>query len=98
VKVTVKEFKEIAMKVCNDCFESKPLTEFYLWCGKYYRAACNPCKNKQDHQRVLTKKLNGGDKSITNCSECGLLCKKVYGKTECVTCRRKLGLITGVYQ
>jgi NAD-dependent SIR2 family protein deacetylase len=75
------------VKTCNDCFEIKPIDDFYLWQGKYRRAACNPCKNKQDHQRVLSKKLAAGDRSIVNCSRCDLLMRKVTNRKVCQACR-----------
>jgi recombinational DNA repair protein RecR len=75
------------VKTCNDCFQIKPIEAFYLWQGKYRRAACNTCKNVQDHQRVLTKKLAAGDRSIVNCEGCDLLMRKVTTRKICLICK-----------
>ena len=77
-------------KKCADCLENKPIESFYLWMGKYRRNSCNPCKNVQDHQRILTKKLAAGDRSIVNCENCDLLMRKITTRKICLTCKGKI--------
>jgi len=75
------------VKTCSDCFKVKPVDDFYLWKGKYRRNACNPCKNTQDHQRILSKKLAAGDRSIVNCENCDLLMRKITTRKICLKCK-----------
>ena len=81
------------MKACRSCHTDKAADEFYkLRANKYHNSGktwlsndCRKCKNVQDHQRALTKKLASGE-LIVNCDDCGLLMRKMATRKVCLQC------------
>jgi len=82
-------------KICKTCFIKKPEEDYKLWksggkVGRY--KSCKACIYLADSQRVLSKELAAGSRSISNCDTCDLLYKIKIGSSSCVSCRRKLSL------